>query len=50
MEEGGGAGEVREDRHGKGGVRQCGAAGQIGGDRNAGAATYVAVGGREGGE
>jgi hypothetical protein len=50
MEEGGGVEEVREDGHGRGGVRQCGAAERKGGDGNAGTDTYRAEGGRGGGE
>jgi hypothetical protein len=50
VEEGGGAGEVRGGRHGRGGVRQCRAAGRKGGDRNASADTYGVAGGRGGGE
>jgi hypothetical protein len=41
---------VRGDGHGRGGVRQCGAAGRRGGDGNAGADTCGAAGGRGGGE
>jgi hypothetical protein len=50
VEEGEGAGEVRRDGHGRGGVWQCGAAGWKGGDGNAGADTYGVAGGRGGGE
>ncbi len=46
MVEGGGAGEVKGDGHGRGGVWQCGAAGWKGRDGNAGADTYGAARGR----